>query len=192
MYYTTYVRYNAIAAIVIWVLLTALFVAVLGPGGFLLGVLFGLVILFGFALAVVWARNAIDHFGGAMYPGWWGAAGVTIQPDPPRSGSAAPSPAPPSGVLTGGSRGVEAYPWTEDPSMSRAPAPGPAGPDVRACARCGTITTGTDSKYCRSCRASLDGAETIETLPVVTCARCGAATRGRASRFCRVCGSPLA
>lgn len=189
MYYSTYVRLMAIISVVVWILLTALFVGILGATGFLLALLFGLVILFGFFVSVRWARIAVDHFGGSPFPGWLGLAGVVIDADPGSGGASVANPVPlPPGYGSGNARSA---PWSEAPPGFRPPDAGLSLADVQACGRCGTITTGAGSKYCRSCRAALDGSETIETTPSVGCARCGSVTSGRASRFCRVCGAPI-
>jgi len=189
MYYSSYVRFSAVLSIIAWAILTALFVALLGPGGFLLGVLFGFVVLFGFALSVAWAKRAVETFGGSPFPGIWGVFGVTIEADP---GAAPRTASPPLGASAAAPTGRSEYaPWSESPPSFRGPDAGLSLADVHSCGRCGTITTGASSKYCRSCRASLDGAEGIETTPAVGCPKCGAVTSGRASRFCRVCGTPL-
>ncbi len=187
MYYSSYVKTMAAVTIGVWILVVALFTAVLGAGGFLLGLLFGLVFLFGFYVSVRWVQMAVDYYGGSPFPGWFGLAGFTIDADPGPNRPILPAPLPP-GYAPTPSRSA---PWSEAPPGFRPPDAGLSLSDVQACNRCGTITTGAGSKYCRSCRAALDGSETIETTPSVGCQRCGSVTSGRASRFCRVCGAPI-
>jgi RNA polymerase subunit RPABC4/transcription elongation factor Spt4 len=182
MRYTSYLLWSGLTALIVWVLLAAFFVGAIGPAGFLLALVFGLVV------SLLWARRAIVEFGSAPFSGVWGMMRFRVLPDDP---SAFPPPPPPGVTAAPGQ--PSPTPWSETPMAGSAGSSGAVAlVDIRACSRCGTITTGADSKYCRSCRASLEGAEMIEVLPELTCRKCGAVTRGRVSRFCRSCGAPIA
>jgi len=152
MRYTHYVILNASIAFVFFVFLAVLFVLLLGPVGFLVALVFGLFLLLGLALSVAWAHRAVTEFHGSPFPGIWGVLGFNIEPDEAdvRWGS----------VDSGGeySEGSTIAPpdlprEVEPPEGSAGRLPSPPAPQTWrvGCPKCGGVTDGSDSRFCRMC-----------------------------------------
>ena len=156
MRFSRYILLNAAVAFAAFLLLAAVFLSTLGGAAFGWLLAFGLLLLLGFGLSVVWASRAVAEYDGAPMPGLPGVLGFDIVPDDEeeetsdwaqddsRSGSPVrpEGPAPPSELAPLGAPPIT--PSSPEGSMPR-----------RGCPRCGTITEGGDSRYCRKCGSPL-------------------------------------
>lgn len=140
MQYRTYAIGIGIVMLLFFVIFAAAFLSAFGSAGVPAVILFGIILIPAYAVGVYWVRNAVDQYGGVPMPGMLGLFGVNIEEDDDddddRDGDATPK-----AWQGSGGRLID----KDDP----------ADPDARRCPKCGAITVGTDSAYCRACGASL-------------------------------------
>jgi hypothetical protein len=144
MQYTNYVILNAVIAIVFFLFLAGAFISIAGPAGFGLALLIGIVILFGFCMSIAWAHRAVTEFNGSPFPGIWGVLGFDIEPD-----DVADTPEFIPSVLDTPQSGE-----MQAPSVNGSPVGATERPEVRSrlgCDKCGAVTEGDDSRFCRMC-----------------------------------------
>lgn len=180
MRYSSYVALNVGIFLVLTIVFGAIFIEIAGGAGAVAAVFFGLFMLLGLGLSIAWAHRAVTEFHGAPFPGIWGVLGVDIVPDRYDS--------PPPLVHELPTQGTSSEP---NLAQFRAPQAQSDSYFVRGCVKCGTITRGDDSKFCRKCGQPFEPAVIVENWPNRRCATCGAYTLGLGSQFCRVCDTPL-
>jgi hypothetical protein len=154
MRYTHYVILNVVITLIFLGIVAEVSLSLFGPAAVGVMILLSLVVLLGFGMSVQWAHRAVTEFNGSPFPGLWGVLGVDIEPDKedsPPFGAVASGPT--SGRFVGMSPG---YP------SRQAAIPGPVAAGAQkvtalGCAKCGAVTEGGDSKFCRMCGASLTG-----------------------------------
>ena len=152
MRYSAFVALNAALAIVLFLILAVVVLLALpGPAGVGVTGALGLMLLAGFGLSVAWTHRAVTEFGGAPFPGIWGVLGFDIEPDddPPldpggRGASNLSS-------TRGSSVASDPYPAAGSPGSETAVANGSTPVLRRGCPRCGAITDGVGSRFCRMC-----------------------------------------
>lgn len=143
---------QGIIAGIVFLVFATIFLSVGGPGAGGLVALLAIFVVIGFGLTVAWAHRAMDDYRGSPFPGLLGILGVEIIPDEEMD----PEP---------GTKRPERY-WIPGASAfssasSSARAPSAMGAKVpsavrRGCRKCGGVTDGSDSKYCRLCGTPFD------------------------------------
>lgn len=163
MRYSSYVRLLAVLWVSLFVIFSIGFIAVAGPIGFGLALLFGLILAIGFGLSIAWAHRAVTEFHGSPFPGLLGVLGFDIEPDD--DGYELESAADPVAEGPSSPDWAASRAWTGLPPSPVSAASLPTGV---VCSSCGAITEGRDSVFCRKCGARLPGAtgRTGSTPPV--------------------------
>jgi hypothetical protein len=155
MRYSTWFWLNVGGALVIFAILSALFLQL--PSGLGLGliVLFGLLLLVSLWLSVARMQRAMDDYGGTPMSGFWGAVGFDIEPDDDDSeDDDTEAGGSPSAGARSGLSPEDRLAQTPGSSPARAAA-APAEAPGSVCRSCGAFTEGSGSLYCRVCGAAL-------------------------------------
>ncbi len=149
MRYSRYVLLQGIIGGLLFLVLAAVFLAVGGSGAAGFVVFFGVIALLGFGLSVAWAHRAVEEFDGTPFPGLLGVLGVDIVPDEVVDAHLGPEK--PEKYWVPGARAFA----TSSPGGSTSAT---ARPIItrRGCNKCGGVTAGGDSRYCRLCGAPFE------------------------------------
>lgn len=144
MRYSTYVLLQGLFAGIVFLVFATLFLAIGGSTAIGLVALLAVFLAIGFGLSVAWAHRAVENFSGSPFPGILGVLGVEIVPD-----EWVPSQA--------GVRGERYWlPGTGAFSTSSKRGIASQAATRRGCIKCGVVTDGADSKYCRLCGTPLE------------------------------------
>jgi hypothetical protein len=154
MRYTNYVILNAILILIVFVIFAGAIFSIGGPAAVGVIIVLGLILLLGFGMSVAWAHRAVTEFNGSPFPGIWGVLGFDIEPDDEDS--------PPYGTVSSGLPSDQFGSMSSGYSSGLIPTPRAVATGARkvtalGCAKCGAVTEGGDSRFCRMCGASLTG-----------------------------------
>lgn len=161
MRYSSYVKLLASLTVGLFIVFSVIFIVYFGSVGIGLTIIFGLMLAVGFGMSVAWAHRAVTEFHGSPFPGAWGILGFNLEPDHDYLASESSAGRNSDSGVAEKDRLVESqsapgwvvrHSWTGMPPPQALPLPGPSR---FACTACGTITDGSDSKFCRKCGARL-------------------------------------
>jgi len=138
MYYSTYRTLLIAGTAIVVVIIDTFFVIAAGAVGVILAIVFAMFGLIAYWMNIVWMDRAMDDFDGVPAPGLWGVLGVDIIPDETDV----------EGVFE---------PRRDFDTRERPLAPSRARSVARkGCPKCGAVTEGVDSKFCRVCGGPLE------------------------------------
>jgi ammonia channel protein AmtB len=143
MRYSTYVLLQGLITGIVFLVFATVFLAIGGSAVIGLVALLAVLLGIGFGLSVAWAHRAVVNFSGSPFPGILGVLGVEIVPDEW-----------PSAQTTA----IKERYWVPGSSAFPPAIQGKTisdGVNRHGCTKCGGVTDGSDSKYCRLCGAPL-------------------------------------